>query len=203
MALRRGRPVRYPQDITQTADGYIWVSTSNGLFRFDGMHFRRWIPPPGEVMPSSSTWRLLGARDGSLYVGTDRGLARITEGHLKTYEGSPRWPGPFVQDRLGTVWMGVGGSHSDPSAVCRVDDHSLSCLGAADGFACTRGLANIFDARGYLLIGSPEGICRWRPGAPAAVADLIYDGDPSEVSGTADGTVWRGCRRGRRAVCSV
>jgi ligand-binding sensor domain-containing protein len=33
-----------PQGITQTADGYIWVSTSDGLFRFDGVRFTRWIP---------------------------------------------------------------------------------------------------------------------------------------------------------------
>src|SRR5580698_4949658 len=67
-----------PQSIAQTADGYIWVSTSNGLFRFDGVRFLKWTPLSGESLPSSSLWYLLGARNGSLYVGTDRGLARIT-----------------------------------------------------------------------------------------------------------------------------
>jgi hypothetical protein len=31
-----GSPLR----ITQTAEGYIWASTSNGLFRFDGIHHK-------------------------------------------------------------------------------------------------------------------------------------------------------------------
>jgi hypothetical protein len=57
-----------PQGITQTRDGYIWVSTSNGLFRFDGVRFVKWEPQPGESLPSNSLWYLFGARNGSLYV---------------------------------------------------------------------------------------------------------------------------------------
>jgi ligand-binding sensor domain-containing protein len=72
-----------PQDIAQTLDGYIWVSTSDGLFRFDGIRFAKWEPPPGESLPSSSLWYLFGARNGSLYAGTDRGLSEdpLSDGH--------------------------------------------------------------------------------------------------------------------------
>ena len=73
-----------PQAIAQTRDGYIWVSTENGLYRFDGMRFTKWTPLAGESLPSVSLWHLLGARDGSLYVSTDRGLARIRDGHVYT-----------------------------------------------------------------------------------------------------------------------
>ena len=103
-----------PQDIAQTADGYIWVSTQNGLFRFDGWRFAKWLPRAGESLPSSSMWHLFGARDGSLYVGTDRGLVRIHNGHVFAYAGSPRWPGPFVEDSNGGVWMGVNGVDTIP-----------------------------------------------------------------------------------------
>ena len=54
-----------PQGLTQTTDGYIWVSTENGLYRFDGMQFTKWIPLAGESLPSISLWHLLGTRDGS------------------------------------------------------------------------------------------------------------------------------------------
>jgi ligand-binding sensor domain-containing protein len=30
------------QAMAQTADGYVWLGTSNGLIRFDGMRFVRW-----------------------------------------------------------------------------------------------------------------------------------------------------------------
>ena len=114
-----------PQSIAQTQDGYIWVSTSNGLFRFDGVRFEKWSPPSGESLPSSSLWYLFGARNGSLYIGTDRGLARITKGHVYNYPDSPRWPGPFAEDAHGTVWMGVSGAHSPPSALCKVGENKL------------------------------------------------------------------------------
>ena len=146
-----------PQCIAQTQDGYIWVSTSNGLFRFDGVRFVKWMPAPGESLPSNSLWYLFGARDGSLYVGTDRGLARITSGHVYNYPDSPRWPGPFVEDAMGNVWMGVSGVHSRPSPLCKIGKTELQCLGSREGLSCTRGLADTIGADGYLWIWQPGG----------------------------------------------
>lgn len=187
-----------PQGITQTSDGYIWVTSSNGLFRFDGVRFTRWVPPAGEALPSDSMWHLLGARDGSLYVGTDRGLARITAGHVHLYPGSPRWPGPFVEDRRGHVWMGVSGVHSPASTVCRVDTLSLSCMGSTDGFGCSRGIAAAMDRDGSIWIGSPEGTCRWAPDTSphsAVLTKLPGEQNVSQVRSIAvssDGDLWAG-----------
>src|SRR6266550_3808073 len=39
-----------PSQITalaQTADGYLWIGSSVGLFRFDGVQFERYRPPRG------------------------------------------------------------------------------------------------------------------------------------------------------------
>src|SRR5262249_36974897 len=38
--------------VTQTADGYIWIATVDGLARFDGVRFYPWSPPPGESLPN-------------------------------------------------------------------------------------------------------------------------------------------------------
>jgi ligand-binding sensor domain-containing protein len=57
-----------PKAIAQTTDGYIWVGTANGLFRFDGIRFTHWTPPVGERLPGQEVSQLLGGRDGSLYV---------------------------------------------------------------------------------------------------------------------------------------
>jgi signal transduction histidine kinase/ligand-binding sensor domain-containing protein len=187
-----------PQDIGQTADGYIWVSTQNGLFRFDGWRFAKWLPRTGESLPSSSMWHLFGARDGSLYVGTDGGLARINNGHVFAYPGSPRWPGPFVEDSGGGVWMGVNGVDSDPSALCKAGKQSLTCLGAAAGFACTRGISNAIDAHGTFWIGGTEGICRWKPGS-SPEAELIPAllrrkglSSVRSIATSSDGSLWAG-----------
>jgi signal transduction histidine kinase/ligand-binding sensor domain-containing protein len=187
-----------PQSIAQTRDGYIWVSTENGLYRFDGMRFSKWNPQAGESLPSASLWYLFGGRDGSLYVGTDRGLARITDGHVYTYPGSPRWPGPFVEDRDGVLWMGVSSTASDPSAICKVEGEGLRCFGAHEGFSCTRGFSNMASPDGYLWVGGTEGICRWKPGnQPQAelLPSLLRRKGLSRVTGlaaVADGELWAG-----------
>jgi ligand-binding sensor domain-containing protein len=44
-----GLPQNFVRAITQTADGFLWVGTMNGLARFDGLHFRGFAKdgPPG------------------------------------------------------------------------------------------------------------------------------------------------------------
>src|SRR6185437_12423217 len=58
-----------PDAIAQTTDGYIWIGTDSGLFRFDGSRFEPWSSPDGKKLPSSVIRHLLGARDGSLWIG--------------------------------------------------------------------------------------------------------------------------------------
>jgi ligand-binding sensor domain-containing protein len=60
--------------VTQTLDGYLWFGTSNGLQRFDGVTFVSYDLPP-ITPPLRSFNYLLGASDGSLWIGTRDGLA--------------------------------------------------------------------------------------------------------------------------------
>src|SRR5690349_19054375 len=39
--------------IAQTPDGYLWLGTELGLYRFDGVRAVPWQPPAGEHLPSS------------------------------------------------------------------------------------------------------------------------------------------------------
>src|ERR1700756_4141212 len=87
-----------PTAITQTTDGYIWVRTQGGLFRFDGVQFVRWSARPGEELPSGDS--MLGAREGSLWLGTQAGLAHLVNGRLTLYEKG--WvSSPLIEDKDG------------------------------------------------------------------------------------------------------
>ena len=58
-----------PHAITQTTDGYLWIGTEAGLVRFDGVRFFTFTTPDGKPLYSPSIYSLLGARDGSLWIG--------------------------------------------------------------------------------------------------------------------------------------
>src|SRR5262245_44763389 len=76
-----------PQGVSQTTDGFLWVGTNAGLFRFDGVRFVPFTPP--EPLPSLAIISLLGARDGSLWIGTELGLSRWKDRHLTSYPAAP------------------------------------------------------------------------------------------------------------------
>jgi ligand-binding sensor domain-containing protein len=56
--------------IAQTTDGYLWLGTDSKLFRFDGVRTIPWMPPQGASLPDTHIRALLGARDGTLWIGT-------------------------------------------------------------------------------------------------------------------------------------
>jgi ligand-binding sensor domain-containing protein len=60
--------------IAQTKDGYLWLGTPAGLYRFDGVHFVSWEGAAGgETLPRKSIWTLFAASDGSLWIGFSSG----------------------------------------------------------------------------------------------------------------------------------
>src|SRR6266404_5297408 len=83
--IRKGSFKGVIQAIAQTPDGYLWLGTEFGLLRFDGEKNVPWQPPAGEQLPSSNIRSLLAARDGTLWIGTLRGLASWKDGRLIQY----------------------------------------------------------------------------------------------------------------------
>ena len=69
------------QKIYQDRDGFIWVSTENGLFRYDGDRFQAFGPPQG--IPVVGGVAFGEAPDGSLLVGGSVGLYRFLNNHFE------------------------------------------------------------------------------------------------------------------------
>lgn len=153
-----------PTAITQTTDGYIWVGTSDGLYRFDGVRFTRWTSQEDVKLPNQDIYSLLGSKDGSLYIGTGRGLARLKQGHLYVYPGGLFNIRPLIQDAQGTIWMGQRGDEAGAHVVCRVGELQISCLGNKDGFDLLGGYSLFSDKPGSVWVGNFEGIDHWRQG---------------------------------------
>ena len=158
-----------PDVITQTTDGYIWVGTGSGIFRFDGARFEPWPSPDGKQFSANQISALLGARDGSLWIGMGGGLAHFADGKLFVYPDfhDDVGFGGLLQDRAGNIWFGrseAGGALRTP--LCQALATRTRCLDQSEGVTvrscCTEGLAQ--DTAGDLWIGTDGPLLRWKPG---------------------------------------
>src|ERR1700759_3810935 len=54
--------------LAQTTDGYLWLGTANGLYRFDGLRFVRWEAPAGEKFPDDLVRGLTASAAGGVWI---------------------------------------------------------------------------------------------------------------------------------------
>src|SRR5579883_1152568 len=100
--------------LAQTADGFLWVGTTDGLYRFDGVYFERYTPEQSHLLASSVS-SLLALPSGGLWIGYDRGGASfLKDGEVTNYSIEQGFPVSrvrcFAQDAEGAIWAGaVGG----------------------------------------------------------------------------------------------
>jgi signal transduction histidine kinase/ligand-binding sensor domain-containing protein len=160
--------------MAQTPDGYLWLGTEFGLFRFDGVRFLPWQPPAGQQFPDKNINSLLVTRDGSLWIGTFAGLVILKDGKLAR---PPALHDQFVaslfEDREGTVWAA---SLERAGRLCAIRNGGATCSGE-DGAFGRAVWAMYEDGSGTLWAGSESGVWRLRPGPPQRY------GTPTELIG--------------------
>src|SRR5262249_39226325 len=155
--------------ITQTADGYLWIGTQNGLFRFDGVRFMPWVPANGKLA-SSGIFSLLGGTDGSLWIGTGANLARLKDGVLTNFTDGLGRVNAIMKDHNGTVWITRSRVHDENGPLCQIVDTKLRCRGKADGITPPYGGPLVEDLDGNFWIGSADILTRWRAGSATTLA---------------------------------
>jgi ligand-binding sensor domain-containing protein len=163
--VRDGFSKGYISSIAQTPDGYLWLGTEFGLFRFDGVRPVAWQPPAGQHLSNSYIRSLLAARDGRLWIGTNDGLASWKDGKLIHYpELAGRMVVALLEDRKGTVW--AGGSAVTPTGrLCAIQSGSTRCYGEDSSFGY--GVTSLFeDSGGKLWAGATTGLWRWKLDSP-------------------------------------
>lgn len=81
---REGVPARISA-FAQTSDGYLWLGTPSGLYRFDGVHFKH-IELTASKTGHSDHVRALKASDGGLWIGFRwGGAAYLKDGRITNY----------------------------------------------------------------------------------------------------------------------
>jgi signal transduction histidine kinase/ligand-binding sensor domain-containing protein len=151
-------------DVAQTSDGYLWLGTGSGVLRFDGVRNVPWQPPSDQHLPSSYIRKLLPARDGTLWIGTWKGLASWRSGKLTRY---PELAGlaiyAILEDHDGSIWAGALGPPE--GKLCEIRDDRVHCHPEIGGLA--QGVFDLHeDGQGNFWVGLLTGVWRWKPGPP-------------------------------------
>src|SRR5271166_1506299 len=148
--------------IAQTPDGYLWLGTQTGVYRFDGV---RAVPLPLRGLASTEVGSLLPARDGTLWIGTLDGLVSWKNGQLTEYPAlGRRRVNALLQDRDGTVWVAtaLGGS---AGRLCAIRSDSTQCYG--DDGSLGASVQSLYeDGDGTMWVGAANGLWRWKPDPP-------------------------------------
>ncbi|MGA8440061.1 MAG: two-component regulator propeller domain-containing protein [Candidatus Sulfotelmatobacter sp.] len=154
-----------PNAIAQTTDGYIWIGTQTELIRFDGVRFVRWTPPEGRSLPNSSIYSLLGAHDGSLWIGGGNTLSRWRNDDLINYADTNGRVNSVLEDQKDGIWIARSRVSDGGGPVCRVEDKKLRCYGSSDGIPFPYGGLIVQDKFENLWIETNGALCRWKPGS--------------------------------------
>jgi len=95
--------------LLQDRTGYIWVATSDGVFRYDGARFTGFRTVQG--MPSNRVESLHEAADGTIWVGTRDGLARFDGDRFSAVNLHERVsflsPSGLASDSHGSLYAGT------------------------------------------------------------------------------------------------
>jgi signal transduction histidine kinase/ligand-binding sensor domain-containing protein len=107
-----------PSDIAalaQTKDGYLWIGSSFGLFRFDGLQFQSYpFTAADPRLPSSDIAALAADRDGGLWIGYRMGgISYLRDGKKVDYDGHSGLVSESTEQLLcrddGSVWATADG----------------------------------------------------------------------------------------------
>jgi signal transduction histidine kinase/ligand-binding sensor domain-containing protein len=153
-----------PTAIVQTADGYLWIGTTSGLVRFDGVRFVAWTPPSEGSALSKGVYSLGASRDGSLWIGASD-MMRWKDGKLSTYPNLDARINAILDDPAGGVWATRSRIQDGQGPLCHFSDERVKCFGPRDGISIPYAGALSRDTSGNLWLGGSGGFARGKPGS--------------------------------------
>ena len=95
-----GLPQNSVLSILQTRDGYLWLTTYDGLVRFDGVRFTIFNKGNSKGLAGNRLRSLFAEADDTLWLGEDSGLVRFRNGQFQTFTTADGLPSNEVNGVL-------------------------------------------------------------------------------------------------------
>jgi len=171
---QNGLPANAVRTAIQTRDGYLWLGTTAGLLRFDGVRFVTIKTDTADEKNRELITALCESRDSTLWIGTAYdGLRRLKNGKLLPCSPADGFPNKSIksllESREGHLWIGSSDGlfeYIDGRCVpIPVDPPFITSLTE--------------DAAGRIFVGSGKGVHYFDEAKPEQIRSLYQkDGLP-------------------------
>ena len=168
-----GLPDNTVVDVAQGGDGFLWVATSSGLARFDGVRFREFAAVTAAGAPTAVLYALCLDRSNRLWVAKDRGVVvRVDRGRTRAFtseNGLPVRPvRMMVEDREGALWI----SYLDTVGVVRISGDQVQSFTSRDSLPGSGTCQLTTDKNGQLWFAQGGQVGVFREGKFIALKNI-------------------------------
>ena len=176
--------------ITQTPDGYLWIGSADGLFRFDGLTFERYQAQPEPSLPADrGVESLLALPNGDLWIGFNLGaISLLRNGHAVNYgrrDGVPTGTiSCFAQDQAGVIWAG------SEDGLARLENNHWKEVGREWNFPGTVARALYVDRVGTLWVATKDLLVFLPRGTKTFQSTGIHVGRVAQIIEAPNGKLW-------------
>ncbi len=181
----QGMPQLSARSLVQSKDGYLWIATSAGLARFDGIRFTVYGPQNQSAFKSAWIHRFFKDREGNLWISTQAGdLIRYRNGEFTDFGSKFGIKNPvlsIVQDATGMFWL------STDHEAGYIQNSRFVPIKDKTGFQPKDHWPMYFDRTGQLWVES----YRWKEGQFQRPADFP-NVKVLSISEDSSGTLWFG-----------
>ncbi len=192
----------FVQALAQTPDGYLWLGTYEGLFRFDGVSFEAIPAAPGHPRGAIPVSAVAVTRRGQLWVGYagGAGVEAMRGGRLVRMH-MPDPPGEVTgihEGADGAIWV-VGGRGR--RALKRFAQGRWELIDARRGIPDNEHVASLMVARdGVVWVAMQTRLLFLRPGAARFEATPLRIAAGASMAQDARGRIWLADQSGTRML---
>jgi signal transduction histidine kinase/ligand-binding sensor domain-containing protein len=166
--------------LAQTTDGYLWIGTVDGLYRFDGISFERYRP--------GLIYALWARPNGDLWIGLKAAVVLLRNGQQTEYsvrEGVPDGKvAGFAADAEGTIWVATN------VGLARLAGDRWKQVGQDWNFPGKLAMGMCLDRHGTFWVATESTIVFLPRGTSKFQPTGISTGEVWEIVEAPNGTLW-------------